>query len=160
MTHLIDIVLLFAVTRGIFAIADPTAYMIYLQMGATALLFAVGLWLLVTSVRRLSRPVEEQALVSKRVGFLTGLIAGVAPCTFGWSLFLLLFSLGRLDLVPLILLFFGLGIFACLAMVATALYLVRERAFRSVDFFARWSSVVSGALILAIASYLALGYLA
>lgn len=60
--------------------------------------------------------------------------------------------------MPLILSAFGLGIFACLAMVATVLYLARESAFRGVDFFARWSPVVSGAFIFGIALYLGAGY--
>jgi ABC-type nickel/cobalt efflux system permease component RcnA len=159
-THLLDIVLLFAVTRGIFAIADPTAYMSSLQIGATALLAGVGLWLVVGAIRRIRVPAAEEAPVSVRVGFLTGMIAGIAPCTFGWSLFLLLFSLGRLDLVPLILLAFGTGIFACLALVATALCFVRERTYRGLDLFARWSPLASGLLVLGIAGWLASAYLA
>ncbi len=95
-----------------------------------------------------------------RVGFLTGLIAGIAPCTFGWSLFLLLFSLGRLDMVPWVLAAFGTGIFACLWLIATSLYFFRERTYRGIDVMGHWSPLVSGFLVFGIGLWLAAGYIA
>lgn len=81
--------------------------------------------------------------------------AGLAPCTFAWSIVLVLFSIGRMDLAIPFVLAFGFGVFFALALVATLVYRLREKALgwgRNAVFVL---PVVSSLLLLALASLLA-----
>lgn len=54
--------------------------------------------------------------------------AGLAPCTFAWSILLVLFAIGRQDLALPFILAFGLGVFVALSGVALVIFRLRERA--------------------------------
>jgi len=84
----------------------------------------------------------------KKSAFLIGLLTGLAPCPFGWAILMMLLSLGKLDMVPVIIIAFGLGIF-CFMLCMTVLILLFKKVARPL--FARMdrvSGLVSGILLL------------
>lgn len=79
---------------------------------------------------------------------LMGLLTGLAPCPFGWAIILLLMSLGKLTLVPVIIFIFGLGIFAFLLLISIGFFIARGVVATLFDRYARYSRFVSGIFIL------------
>ena len=79
------------------------------------------------------------------MGFLTGLV----PCSYGWALLMMILTLGRFDLIPFVLLPFGLGIFSFLVLLALGVLLLRSVVTSLSARFQRYSYLVSGVLLLA-----------
>lgn len=92
-----------------------------------------------------SKPFREQLIL----GFITGL----APCLFGWSIFMLILSTGDLLLLIPVILFFGMGIFLALSIVVIIIGKIKAKAYVNADKFALLSPIIS-ALILVLYSIL------
>lgn len=84
---------------------------------------------------------------------LAGFFAGLAPCAFGWGIFLVLFSLGKVEWALPLLGALGIGIFACLFFVLASAYFLRERTFRFAPSAARYSQALSAFAISAVAAF-------
>ncbi len=82
---------------------------------------------------------------------LLGFLTGLAPCPFGWAIILLLMSLGKVQLVPIIIAIFGLGIFIFLLIVTVGFFIARSVASRLFTTYARYSQLISGILLLGFA---------
>lgn len=74
------------------------------------------------------------------LGFLTGL----APCIFGWSIFMLVLSTGQAWWLFPVILAFGAGIFVALAIVVFIIAKLRNRAYGRFEKFAEISPLLSG----------------
>jgi ABC-type nickel/cobalt efflux system permease component RcnA len=80
--------------------------------------------------------------------------AGLAPCTFAWSILLVLFAIGRLDLAFPFVLAFGLGVFSALSVVATLIFYLRERVLGWGKGVVYILPIFSSVLLLVLASFL------
>lgn len=81
--------------------------------------------------------------------------AGLAPCTFAWSILLVLFAIGRQDLALPFILAFGLGVFVALSGVALVIFRLRERALKWNKRSAYILPMISSGLLLVLALSLA-----
>lgn len=90
---------------------------------------------------------------STKSAVLLGLLTGLAPCPFGWAIILLLMSLGKLALVPPVIIVFAFGIFVFLLLVAIAFFLARGVASKLFTAYGRYSRLVSGVLLLIFAVF-------
>jgi ABC-type nickel/cobalt efflux system permease component RcnA len=82
-------------------------------------------------------------------------LSGLAPCTFAWSLLLVLFAIGRMDLALPLVGIFGLGVFTTLAAVAVVVTYCKLRVTTRYIHFAKYAQIVSSALLLVLALMLA-----
>lgn len=103
--HLADIVIMTLIAKFAFAQFDTAVYFSQIQRYSAVLLVAVALGFLGRSIWKYVRktPISES---SPSGGLWMAFFAGLAPCTFAWSIVLVLFAIGRLDLaIPFVLSF-------------------------------------------------------
>ena len=83
-----------------------------------------------------------------RSAVLLGFLSGLVPCSYGWALLMMILTIGRVSIVPAVVIPFGLGISTFLILLAAAAVLVRNTF---IGFFAktqRYSHLASGILLL------------
>lgn len=156
-THLADIAILVLVTKYLFSVYDPTPYMTLLQRGGAVLLIGFAGFLVIRSVQRLrsaklevSPGIPTPSSVFSASNIFLGFFAGLAPCTFGWSIFLVLFSLGKMEWALPLLAALGIGIFLCLLLVVVITSLFREKLLVRVPRFATYSELISAVSIVVV----------
>ena len=159
-THIIDIVLLFLITKIFFAYYDPSQYMGMIQRMSIMILFVISIFLLGRAIRLLRNKKQETShcdvTPKKKMGtyILLGFVAWLAPCTFGRSLFFLLFAINEFALIVPMLIALWLWIFLCLSFVVLLTVFVRNKVYSRVEYLAHYSSLVSAILLLIISLYL------
>lgn len=99
LTHIIDIILLFALMQLFSYFSDPTQVISMIQKVSPYVLILLGSWLLFRAIRP-DRDISPVSVYEKKHIWILGIIAGLAPCSFGWSLFFLLFSIGKVAWIP------------------------------------------------------------
>ncbi len=156
-THLADVAILVLLTKYVFEAFDPGPYMLFVQRFGSFGLVGLSAYLCFRAYRDWKNPVavpdaEFRAMPGWK-DLLAGFFAGLAPCAFGWGIFLVLFSLGKIGWALPLLAALGLGIFACLFFVLCVTYFLREKAFGFAPSFARKSSVLSALAMTAVTAY-------
>jgi ABC-type nickel/cobalt efflux system permease component RcnA len=79
---------------------------------------------------------------------LLAFISGLAPCLTGWSIFMLLFSTERVNLILPGMLFFGLGVFTVLMIFTTILHRSKTVILGKIGWISEYSSLISFTLVL------------
>lgn len=125
--HLADIVIMTLLAKFVFGSFDSAAYFSEIQRYSAVLLVIVAIVFLAKSLWKYFHYTPASGRAASG-GLWMAFFAGLAPCTFAWSIVLVLFAIGRLDLAIPFVLSFGLGVFAALAGVASIVYHARERA--------------------------------
>ena len=82
-------------------------------------------------------------------------LSGLAPCTFAWSLLLVLFAIGRMDLALPLVGVFGLGVFTTLAGVAVIVTYCQLRVTTRYIHAAKYAQIASAILLFTLALLLA-----
>ena len=83
-----------------------------------------------------------------RSAVLLGFLSGLVPCSYGWALPMMILTIGKLSMVPAVVVPFGLGISTFLILLAAGAILIRNMV---IGFFAkaqRYSYLASGTLLL------------
>ncbi|MCD4762014.1 sulfite exporter TauE/SafE family protein [bacterium] len=79
------------------------------------------------------------------IGFITGL----APCLFGWSIFMLFLSTGRMWFVIPLILAFGAGIFLALGLISLIVVKLKDSFFNKYKWIGELSPIISALLLFA-----------
>ncbi|MBN1799578.1 MAG: sulfite exporter TauE/SafE family protein [Spirochaetales bacterium] len=149
-THLIDVVFL-AFAFSLFAsIVDSAAVTYILQIAGGIGLAFISVFMILKGTHQIKNkdnPVTPNIIKNKKSAIVVGILTGLAPCPFGWAILTMLLAIGKVELVPLIIPFFGLGIFVFLAMIAMAVFMVRHVAFDIFNKLSRYSLLISGVLL-------------
>lgn len=161
LVHLADIVLLFLVTKLFFSLYDPTEYMVVIQRVSIVILFFFSVYIFVRAIRKLKTQKEgnknrEQKEGERLLGggVLLAFVAGLAPCSFGWSIFLVLFSMGKVAWILPLLLALAIGIWLCLFCILMVTLLFRDRLYVRFRALPNYSSVVSSFILIGLSVYL------
>ncbi|MDD2907277.1 MAG: hypothetical protein PHH98_01420 [Candidatus Gracilibacteria bacterium] len=142
-THIIDIIILFIITKVIISFVDITTYLYDIQLYSAIILFVLSLYLIKNSFKKDDKK-------SKKINLGIAFLAGLAPCSFAWSIFLLLIVLGKTSwLIPLILAL-GLGIFTTLVFVVFISVTLKNKAYEKIGTLGKYSSLISSFIILII----------
>ncbi len=97
---------------------------------------------------------ELDTNISFKEQLFLGFITGIAPCLFGWSIFMLVVSTGKMwNLVPVIL-FFGLGIFSALALTVFIISKLKNKTYGRFEKLAEISPILSGIFLLIYALFI------
>lgn len=154
-THVIDIVIVFLIAKFVLSYYDISNYIVYIQRFSIIILIFISFYLLYKSIKWLK---NNSSLVCKKNDLKSNIflwfLTWLAPCTFGWSIFLLLFSLWNLSLVPILIFALWLWIFITLLTVAIITLIIRKRVFEKISLFSKYSQVVSSSLILLVSFYI------
>ncbi|MBX9809160.1 hypothetical protein K2X92_02100 [Candidatus Gracilibacteria bacterium] len=152
--HLIDIVVVVAITKIFFNILDPSVYLSTISRISAVLVLGIGLYLSFYSIRKYRKSVSEKdsegTFLKKKNYLIMAFIAGLTPCAFGWSIFLMLLAIGKMSLAPPLLLALGIGIFLCLLSIATVTAFMRNRIYRFAPRIGKISPIVSSVFIVCI----------
>lgn len=155
-THLIDIVVLFILVKILMAHYDISSFMIYIQRVSVFLLSIFSIYLFVKAYKnKTTCKVDSGPKKDFKSNVFLGIISWLVPCTFGWSIFLLLFSLWKVSLILPLILSLGIGIFLFLFLVLTLTYFLRKKYFDSIEWFSKYSSLISAGMLFFISLYLA-----
>lgn len=149
MTHLADVILLGVVFKLFSGFSFAAAWTEYLQVIAVVGLVLLSLYVLIRAIRGFAvcRLGDTTAAATQRPTLMMAFLLGLAPCTFGWAIFLVLLSLGKVAWVLPLLGAFGLGIFSCLLLVVVVVGVLRMQATRRFTWVARVAPLVSGGLL-------------
>ena len=91
---------------------------------------------------------ELKTDISFKEQLFLGFITGIAPCLFGWSVFMLVVSTGKMiNLIPVIL-FFGLGIFTALSLTVFVISKLKNRTYGKFEKLAEISPILSGVFLM------------
>ncbi len=154
-THLIDIVLLFVITKVIFSFYDISNYMLYIQRFSLVIVLVFSLYLIFKSYKNLKNNyVESCEKKDLKWSILLWFVAWLAPCTFGWSIFLLLFSMWSFSLILPMILALWIWIFLCLLVVLILTYILRKKVFEKINLFSKYSSLTSAIILFFLSIYL------
>ena len=162
LTHLIDIVLLFVITKVIFSFYDISNYMLYIQRFSLLIVLVFSLYLIFKSYKNLkpsstsSYQVDNLCCEKKdfKWSILLWFVAWLAPCTFGWSIFLLLFSVWSFEFILPMILALWIWIFLCLLVILTLTYILRKKVFEKISLFSKYSSLISASILFVLSVYL------
>lgn len=91
---------------------------------------------------------EIDTVTSLKEQLFLGFLAGLAPCVFGWTIFMLILSTNKIWVLVPATLAFGLGIFVALALVVFVISHLKKRAYRKFEKFAEISPIVSAVFLL------------
>jgi nickel/cobalt transporter (NicO) family protein len=148
-THLIDVVFLACAFYIFSSMIDSAAVTGILRIVGLVGLAVIAVFMIIKGIyqiRQKGTAREIPILKNKRSAILSGVLTGLAPCPFGWAILTMLLSINKVELVPLIILIFGLGIFVFLLLVALATFMVRHVAYDIFYKLGRYSMLMSGVL--------------
>lgn len=91
-----------------------------------------------------------------REQLMLGFITGLAPCVFGWSVFMLILTTEAWWVLIPSILTFGVGIFIALAMFVFVLARAKGEVYKRIKPFAEWSPIVSALILLGYSLFLIL----
>ncbi len=83
-----------------------------------------------------------------------GFISGLAPCIFGWSIFMLVISAKKIWLIIPSILSFGFGILIALSLVVFLASALKKPVFNRVAYISEISPIISALILLIYASFL------
>ena len=86
--------------------------------------------------------------ISIRDQIAIGILTGIAPCIFGWSIFMLVISTGNLWILFPVIFSFGAGIFIALTLVAFFVTKLRSITIGKITFLADISPIISALFLL------------
>jgi len=154
LTHILDIFFLFLIIHFLFQFVDAGILLTGVQKTSAIILLWLWFYLMYRAFRgRLDEPEETWGYSTWRITLLA-IIAWLAPCSFWWSLFFMLMSLGKTDWIPPLIFAIALGIFICLFSILVVLYYTKKTSYSKFHSLSRYSVRFSAILIFVIWMYL------
>ena len=158
-THVSDLFVLFLWVSLVSWLVDPTPYMPYIQFFSIVLLLVYSVWMFVKERKNRSSTLcdDDETIEAKSTIWHTlgvAFVSWLAPCTFGRSIFLLLFTLGRFDLIVPLIAALCFGIYLCLQCIAIFVIESKKTLLHRFHSFAQYSWIVSFGFLVLISLWL------
>lgn len=155
-THIIDIIFVFVIAKFVFIYYDISNYIVYIQRFSRVLLIFISFYLVYKNFKNLNNKSSCSSvwINDTKSKIFLWFLTWLAPCSFGWSIFLLLFSLGNFSLIPILIFALWLWIFICLVLILIITMIIRKRIFEKINIFSAYSSLVSSSMILIFSFYI------
>ena len=145
LTHILDILLLFLITKVIVTFIDISKFNYYIQFISAFLLFFLSLFLLYKAYNRK----QSQHLNKKpeKTSLFIAFLAWLAPCSFAWSIFLLLLAVGKSSwIIPLVIALW-LWIFTTLVWIVLLAVFLKNKIYAKAENIWIYSSFLSAWII-------------
>ncbi len=152
-THLIDVVILSFGLSLLSSTYQSAKVSQTLKFIGGAGLLVIAIFMIFSGIRDLKnhgdrKNVRKNKAPKIKGAAVLGFLTGLAPCPFGWALLMMLLSMDKVEMIPAIIIVFGLGIFSFLFLLTIGIYVVRTIALDLFSHFSRYSQLVSGTLLL------------
>lgn len=151
-THILDILFLFLITKIIVSFIDISKFTYYVQLISGIFLFILSVYLLFRAFKKHQCSSTTNETTSLWVAFF----AWLAPCSFAWSIFLLLIALWKSSWIIPLVLALGLWIFFTLSFIVLISIFLKNKAYWKVHLLEKYSAFVSSSLIFIISIILIL----
>lgn len=155
--HILDILVVALIAKFLFILHDPSLYFQHIQKWSILVLTGVTLYLVARNLSEIRKPLqrdEEEAAKNTRIPWVLAILSWLTPCIFWWSIFLLLFSVGKMEWILPLLFLFWLGIFSCLAIVVIGLSLFKRYTFQVAPPIVRYTPLLSSIFLLGSSIYI------
>ncbi len=153
--HLLDIIVVVALTKIFFSFLDPSVYLSIIWRVSAILVVWIGVYIGYYALQKYRKKhiqnteISENMIQKKNYIFMA-IITWLAPCAFGWSIFLMLLAIGKMALAPPLLLSLWLGIFTCLSLVASITWFMKDRIYSFSPKISTFSPIISSFCIICI----------
>jgi ABC-type nickel/cobalt efflux system permease component RcnA len=156
LVHLADIIVLFLVTKLFFSLYDPTEYMVSIQRISIIILFFFSIYIFIQSIIKIRNKDLKQNKTPKKLSdwIFLAFVAGLAPCSFWWSIFLILFSMWKIIWIIPLLIALAIGIWLCLFCILIITLFLREKLYTYFSTLPYYSSVASSVILIFLSVYL------
>lgn len=151
--HLLDVIIVVILSKLLFAYLDSSIYISFISKMSAILIICMSIYLLISSIRKyISRNTSFQSMkkASNKQFIWLAIMTGLAPCAFGWTIFLMLIAIGKTYLAIPFLLALGIWIFLCLFSIATLTWYMKYRVYHISPAISRFSPVLSSFFLLII----------
>lgn len=152
LTHIIDIFLLYLLLQFFLHIFDTNLLLTWIQQWSAIILVLLWIFLVYRAFRGKLDESDGEEFTNGKITLLA-VIAGLAPCSFGWSLFFMLISLGKMSWIPPLIFAIALGIFLCLFLILLLLTYTKKYSYSRFSSLSKYSVRFSAVLILVIWLY-------
>lgn len=164
LTHIADIVVLGIVLYITNAFVDVFTRLSYLQTFSFYALLFISAYMLLTNISHYIQhrflktihghehrhEIEISAKSIKKQLFL-GFLAGLSPCLFGWSIFMVILTTKKIWVIFPIILSFAMGIFVALSIFVIIIIKTKSRIFDRFEWLSEVSPIISSLLLLVFA---------
>ncbi len=145
-THILDILLLFLVTKILIWFIDITKFNYIVQLISSIFLFLLWIYLFIKALKKNKNINESKENKSLWIAFF----AWLAPCSFAWSIFLLLIALWKSQRIFLLVWALWAGIFTTLILIVIISVYIKWKSYKKFEQLEKYSNVLSSAIILII----------
>ncbi len=151
-THLIDVVILVVLFKVFSLVGESQKFIFLIQKAGAYILLAVALFYLVQNL------LPKKSCRRYKSGGVLGIIAGLAPCTIGWALMIMIISIDKVNwLIPIIVVF-GLGIFSTLVVFSYLIIKLKDKIIGDSERISKYAGIASSLVLLIIALTLIFKY--
>ena len=145
-THILDILLLFLVTKILIWFVDISKFNYYIQLLSSIFLFFLWIYLFIKAIKRNKYCENKKENKSLWIAFF----AWLAPCSFAWSIFLLLIALWKSQWIFLLVWALWAWIFTTLVLIVCISVFLKSKSYKKFEQLETYSNVLSSAVILLI----------
>jgi ABC-type nickel/cobalt efflux system permease component RcnA len=149
-SHILDILILFWITTLAFKYIDVNKYNYYIQLVSIILLFIFSITLMYKAFFKKQSCKIQNNKKTLWVAFLSWL----APCSFAWSIYFLLYSIWKLSFILPLIIALGLWILSTLIFIVIITIYLREKSLNKTQILSQYSSKVSALIIMIISIFM------
>jgi len=139
-THMIDILILFALTKVITSFIDTSKYVFIVQLISWIILFLISIYLLYTSTKKIKCKKTNPSLY-------TAFLVWLAPCSFAWSIYLLLLALWKSAWITPLIFALWLWILTTLSWIVILSVFLKNKIYSKIELLAKYSKILSASII-------------
>ncbi len=143
-THILDILLLFLVTKILIWFVDISKFNYYIQLISSIFLFFLWIYLFSKAIKRNKSTENKKENKSLWIAFF----AWLAPCSFAWSIFLLLIALWKSQWIFLLVWALWAWIFTTLILIVWISVFLKAKSYKKFEQLETYSNTLSSAIIL------------
>lgn len=143
--HILDILVLFALYKLSANFIDYSNLTSNIRFYSWIILILLWLYLFYTRVYKAKKECESHGN-----SIWTAVVAGLMPCSFGWSIFILLVSIGQTGWIFPLVLALGLWIFLTLATISVLAIFLKDRLYDKIEALSNYWLILSILIIMSV----------
>ena len=147
-THLADVIILSLIFKLLSLSGNVYNYINGLQKFGAYVLIVMAIYYLIKNFVPRDEYVSKSSSVEK--ASILAFIAGLAPCTIGWAIMIILLSIGKIGWIIPVIIVFGLGIWTTLLVFSFVIIELKNRYVSRLKYFSKISAILSAILLLAV----------
>lgn len=144
-THILDILILFLITKVIVTFIDISKFNYYIQLVSAFLLFFLSIFLLYRAYNK--KQCQHLNKKPEKTSLFIAFLAWLAPCSFAWSIFLLLLAVWKSSWIFPLVIALWLWIFTTLVWIVILAVFLKNKIYTKAENIWIYSSFLSAWII-------------